>query len=531
MSQTPTNPTSSPDASSVRPEEELRFEQAAFFEQATEAIVVRDLSHRVIYWNRSAEQLYGWSAAEALGRSVPELLYANADAYLEADRAARAKGEWRGEIEQIAKGGRVVAVEGRWILVADAQGRPKSILAINAEASARRQLEHQFLRAQRVDSIGTLTGGIAHDLNNLLAPIIMGSGLLQRFELPEAGREIARNIEQSARRGAELVKQVLAFARGVESGRVALPPEQLIREIAGIVANTFPKNIRLESELAPDLWLVSGEPTQLNQVLLNLCVNARDAMPGGGTLKLQAANREIDAQYAATDNTVPAGRYVVIEVHDTGVGLSRELRERIFEPFFTTKEPGQGTGLGLSTVLSIVRSHGGTVTVRSEPGHGSRFAVWLPAHAGQAAPESPAATAGPDRGHGEQILVVDDEEVVLLITRQTLETFGYRVITAGDGAQAVGHYAVHQQDIALVLTDLMMPVMDGPMLIASLQRINPQVRLIAASGLHTSAYRARAAGLGVRHFLTKPYTTDVLLAMVRKVLAEEMPAGTTRSPV
>ena len=507
-------------------------EQAALLDKANDAILVRDLQHRILYWNRAAERLYGWTAAEAVGRSVQELLYGISSAFLDATKEVLAKGEWTGEIDQFAKDGRTITVEGSWTLVRDEAGRPKSILAINSDVTERKQLQRQFLRAQRMESIGTLAGGIAHDLNNLLAPIVMGAGLLQRQELSETGREVLRNIERSARRSTELVKQVLSFARGVEGERIPLQLGHIVREVSHIIASTFPRNVAFEANLPPDLWLVLGDATQLNQVLLNLCVNARDAMPDGGRLALRAANRRIDAQYAATDRTVPAGDYVLVEVADTGCGMSREVQDRIFEPFFTTKDLGKGTGLGLSTVLGIVRSHGGAVTAQSEPGRGSTFRIWLPA---QAEPVSETVAVAPraalPEGRGELILVVDDELPVLTITRQTLEAFGYRVLTAGDGAQAVGLYALQQKEIAAVLTDLMMPVMDGPMLIASLQRINPQVRLVAATGLNTSEYVNRARNLGVVRFLTKPYTADALLSMMHEVLAgsPEKPADAPSS--
>jgi PAS domain S-box-containing protein len=499
------------DLSERKRAEQRVAEQAALLDKANDAILVRDLSHRILYWNRAAERLYGWTAAEALGRSVEELLYGASGAFLDATKEVLAKGEWTGEIDQLAKDGRTITVEGSWTLVRDEAGRPKSILAINSDVTERKQLQRQFLRAQRMESIGTLAGGIAHDLNNLLAPIIMGAGLLQRQELSETGREVLHNIERSARRSTELVKQVLSFARGVEGERIPLQLGHIVREIS---------HVTFEANLPPHLWLVLGDATQLNQVLLNLCVNARDAMPEGGRLTLRAANRRIDAQYAATDHTVPAGDYVVVEVADTGTGMGREVQDRIFEPFFTTKDLGKGSGLGLSTVLGIVRSHGGAVSVQSEPGRGSTFRVWLPAQA-EPVPEPAAAAARPEspEGRGEQILVVDDELPVLTITRQTLEAFGYRVLTAGDGAQAVGLYAIHQKEIAAVLTDLMMPVMDGPMLIASLQRINPQVRVVAATGLKASEYVNRAKALGVVRFLSKPYTADTLLSMMHEVLA------------
>lgn len=518
------------DLSERKRAEQRVAEQAALLDKANDVILVRDLDHRILYWNRAAEQLYGWTAAEVVGRPVQELLYPTSNAYFDATKEVLSKGEWVGEIDQVAKDGRNITVEGSWTLVRDEAGRPKSILTINSDVTERKQLQRQFLRAQRMESIGTLAGGIAHDLNNLLAPIVMGAGLLQRIEIPETGREVLRNIEHSARRSTELVKQVLSFARGVEGERIPLQLGHIVREVSHIVASTFPPNVTFEASLPPDLWLVVGDATQLNQVLLNLCVNARDAMPEGGRLSLRAANRHIDAQYAATDHTVPAGDYVLIEVADTGTGMSREVQDRIFEPFFTTKDLGKGTGLGLSTALGIVRSHGGAVTVQSEPGRGSTFRIWLPA---QTEPATAAATTAPrpalPEGRGEQILLVDDELPVLTITRQTLEAFGYRVLTAGDGAQAVGLYALHQKEIAAVLTDLMMPVMDGPMLIASLQRINPQVRVVAATGLKASEYVNRAKALGVIRFLTKPYTADALLSMMHEVLAGA-PAGSSEPP-
>ena len=329
---------------------------------------------------------------------------------------------------------------------------------------------------------GTLAGGLAHDLNNLLAPILMGIDLLRQLETRPDPVAVLTNMERSARRGADLVKQVLSFARGVEGERIAVHLAEIVREVRAIAQNTFPRNIAVEVEIPADLWAVTGDPTQLNQVLLNLCVNARDAMPRGGRLGVAARNLVVDALSAAFNRGVPAGRYVLLEVSDTGCGLPVD---RIFEPFFTTKEVGKGTGLGLSTVLGIVRSHGGVINVYSEPPKGSVFKVYLPAQpAGDSA--GPVAAAPPEalpRGHGELILLVDDEPAILEVTQCTLETFGYRVITAEDGAQAIALFAAHPHEVAVVITDIMMPVMDGPALILALRRIDPKVRIIAASGL------------------------------------------------
>lgn len=496
-------------------------EQAALLDQARDAILVRDLDHQILYWNRGAERLYGWTADEAVGSSIKELLYRDPGTFLAATSAALTNGEWVGELEQITKAGHVLAVEARWTLMRDAEGAPKAILAINTDITERKKIELQFMRAQRMESIGTLAGGIAHDLNNLLSPIIMGVDLLRQLDPHPRAVGVLDNIGRSAKRGAELVRQVLSFARGVEGTRVSLQISHLLRELGSIVANTFPKNIRFERRVAADLWTVVGDPTQLNQVLLNLCVNARDAMPDGGRLVLEARNVEIDQHYAAMDRGITLGRYVVIQVSDEGTGMSKEVQERAFEPFFTTKELGKGTGLGLSTALGIVRGHGGFFNVYSEVGKGSVFKIHLPAQTDRtdSTPSLPDREALP-RGQGECILVVDDESSILSITKQTLETFGYRVIVAEDGARALALYTGHRSEIALVLTDMMMPIMDGPALIAALRRLDPSVRIIAASGLNANGNMAKGGQAGARHFLAKPYSADRLLTLLRTVLAE-----------
>ncbi len=502
-------------------------EQATLLDKAQDAILVRCLEHRILFWNRSAERLYGWTREEAVGRSVRELHYRDTAAFDQAMAITLEKGEWVGEIEQLTKTGAKVTVEGHWTVVRDDAGKPKSILAINTDITERKKLEQQFLRAQRMESIGTLAGGIAHDLNNLLVPIMMSVGLLRQTGPGENAEPILVNIERSARRGAELVKQVLSFARGVEGARVTIQPIHIIREVEGIVQNTFPKNITCVLKLPLDIWTIQGDPTQINQVLMNLCVNARDAMAGGGRLTVSASNVEIDEQYGVMNRGVAAGRYVVLEVSDEGCGMPQEVVDRVFEPFFTTKDLGKGTGLGLSTVIGIVRSHGGFVNVYSEVGEGSAFKVYLPALSDSVTSESgpPVAESLP-RGKGEMIMVVDDEVSILSITRQTLEAFGYRVVTAEDGAQAISVYALHRDEIALVLTDMMMPIMDGPALVTALRRINPRVRIIAASGLNAEGHSGRATVAGVRHFLAKPYSAEVMLTLIRKVLTESL----TRPP-
>lgn len=508
-----------------RAEEKLR-EQATLLNKAQDAIIVRDLQHRIRYWNQGAERLYGWTEAEAIGQSIVALLYGDSAAFESAAAAILEHGEWIGQLQHRSRKGKNLVIESRWTLVRDQAGLPKSILSINTDITARQQLEQQFLRAQRLESIGTLAGGIAHDLNNLLAPILMGVDLLRESNPDHQSLEVIENIGQSARRGADLVKQVLSFARGVEGARVTVPIMHLLREIEAIVVNTFPKNIHLQIECPDDLSPVVGDPTQLHQVLLNLCVNARDAMPQGGRLRLAAHNVEVAAEDSALEPGVAAGKYVVLEVSDEGVGMSPTVLERVFEPFFTTKEVGKGTGLGLSTVLGIVRSHGGLLRVSSEEGQGTVFRVFLLA---QAEPKARSGVANVAKhlppGQGEGILVVDDEGAILILARQTLQSFGYRVWTAAGGAQALDLHAEHRKEIGAVITDLMMPGMDGAALIAALRERDPDLVIIAASGRPREDTAPPDQSAQPDAFLPKPYSAQALLTTLRTVLDARPPAG------
>jgi PAS domain S-box-containing protein len=392
------------------------------------------------------------------------------------------------------------------------------------DLSERKKLEQQFLRAQRVESIGSLAGGIAHDLNNILAPIMLSVGLLKsECDSPKA-RAILKTVADSAQRGADIVGQVLSFARGLEGRRTEVQPKLLFQELESIIKDTFPKDIQLQFCVPDDTWTLFGDPTQVHQILLNLCVNARDAMPGGGDLTISAENYILDEHHAKMNNQAKAGRYVSITVTDSGTGIPLEIIDRIFEPFFTTKEPNKGTGLGLSTVMAIVKSHEGIANVYSECGKGTTFKVYLPAmetlSAGQINPMQQAILP---RGNGETIMVVDDEASILAITCQTLEHFGYRVLNAHDGAEAVAIYAEKKSDIAVVLTDMMMPIMGGTSLVSVLLRINPEIKIVTSSGLSSHGGMNSFSEAAVKHFLTKPYTAETLLKTMRAVLDEGPP--------
>jgi len=505
------------DMTSHKRTEQKIQEQAALLDVATDAILVQDLNNRILYWNQGAELIYGWKADEAKGLNVLELLYKDSPHREDVLVSVTLKGSWQGELHQITKSGKQIIVSSRWTLVRDQAEQPTSILTVNTDITANKQLEAQFLRAQRLESIGTLASGISHDLNNVLTPILLSAQLLQMLHKDQQSQRLLQLQQTNVKRGAALVKQVLAFARGVEGERTILQPRHLISEIQQIVKQIFPKSIELYTDISPELWTVFGDATQLHQVLMNLVVNAQDAMPNGGTLTLVAENLVIDQNYAQMNLDAQVGSYVVITVSDTRTGISPKISPQIFEPFFTTKEIGKGTGLGLSTVMGIIKSHGGFINVYSEVSKGTQFKVYLPVVSGIHLQQ--AEDIELPIGHQEMILVVDDEPAIVEITKTALKTHNYKVFTANDGIEALALYAEHQDEISLVLTDMTMPSMDGSTTIRTLQKLNPQLKIIAVSGLASNEQVASEAGIGVKAFLSKPYTARELLNTINGVLS------------
>jgi len=498
-------------------------EQAALLDIATDAIIVQDLQGKILFWSKGAESLYGWQSAEALNQNVAALLFKQASPQLRAAQISVVDaGEWQGELRQVTRSGKEITVENRWTLVRNEQAAPQAILVVNTDITEKKSLEAQFLRAQRMESIGILAGGIAHDLNNVLAPILMAVQLLEKKLPDEQSHRLLATLEANTKRGADLIKQVLSFARGLEGKRTILQVRHLIAEIEKIAKETFPKSIEVSTDLARNLWTVSGDATQLHQVLMNLCINARDAMTEGGTLRITAENRVLDQQDTQMNIEAQPGSYVMVAIADTGSGIPPEIVDRIFEPFFTTKELGKGTGLGLSTVLGIVKSHRGFINVHSQLGQGTEFKVYLPAMTGTEF-QQPEDLEMP-HGHGETVLLVDDEAPIRAVTKTTLEMYNYKVLTAGNGIEAVALYAQHQKTIDIVVTDMLMPGMDGPTAIHTLQAINPQVKVIAVSGLTTNDKLNEATSRNVKAFLPKPYTAHKLLSILHAVLhAPESP--------
>ena len=495
--------------------------QSAALNAAANTVVITDVQGTILWVNDAFTTLTGYPRAEAIGQNLRILKSGEhpREFYEEMWKTTLSGRVWRGQIRNIRKDGTLYDEETTITPLKDTVGRINHFIAIKSDITEKLALEKQYLRAQRLEGIGTLASGVAHDLNNILAPILMAAPLLRR-ELPAETREsIVATIEASAERGREVVRQVLTFARGQDGQRLRLDLTHLIKEMAGIARATFSKTITVIPRFPPDLWPLMGDPTQLHQVLLNLAVNARDAMPVGGTLTFSGENLTIDENYASMVPGAHPGDYVVLKVSDTGTGIPRDVIDRIFDPFFTTKEVGKGTGLGLSTVIGIVKSHGGVVHVQSEPGHGTTFQVFLPAVPGaEAEARAPAESAAPS-GHGELVLVVDDEEAIRSVTELLLRQAGYQVLTAADGTEAMALYAGRRHEIKAVLTDSVMPHFDGLALARALKRIDPEVRIVATSGRWEDGREAAFHELGVRAFLTKPYHADKLLSTLHDALA------------
>ena len=503
-------------------EEEQLHEQAALLDHAQDAIIVRDLEGRVLYWNKSAERISGWLASEAIGKNICALLYQdNLSNYEAAMTALTEKREWVGELSQRTKDGREIIAECHWTLVPGEADKPASVFAINTDITEKKKLEAQFLRAQRMESIGTLASGIAHNLGNLLSPILLSFQLLKRKFTDEESQHMLAILQINAERAGEMIRQVLEFARGIQGERIELLPTHVMREVASILEGTLPKSIDVELSIAEDLLPVVGDANQLHQVLMNLCVNARDAMPDGGSLTIGGENTYIDENYARMQLEAKPGQYVVISVADTGVGIPADVLGRIFEPFFTTKELGKGTGLGLPTIRAIVKGHDGFINVYSEVGKGTEFRIYIPA---ATTPEAKSlAGVQPDVpvGHGELILIIDDELPILEVARKTLEDNGYKVLTASDGAEGLALYADHRKEVDAVLIDMVMPYLDGAATIRALRKLDPAVKIIASSGLAANDKLFEDSAVGVRDFLSKPYSAEKLLRALSAILAAQ----------
>ena len=500
-------------------ESDARFHQVV--ENIPEALWMFELeTKRVVYVSPRYAEIWGQSDTSLRESPQAWLESIHPDDWARINAvAAREHGAGDSETYRIVRpDGTVRWIRHRTFAARDASGNVRRLIAVAEDTTEQKKLEEQFLRSQRMEAIGTLAGGVAHDLNNILAPVLMTAELLTARATERRDRELLAMMAKGAQRAADTVKQLLLFSRGAEGQRGLVQPQHLLKEMAGIMRETFPREITIVEAPAPDLWPVVADASQLHQVLMNLCVNARDAMPNGGTLTIGAANVQLGPDDLLLHADARPCHYLVLSVADTGHGIAPEIINRIFDPFFTTKGPNRGSGLGLSTVVGIMRSHGGFLTVQSEPGRGTLFTGYLPA-AGETAFSALASTPPPaPLGRGELILVVDDEPAIREAMREILELHQYRVLSAADGREALNVYVMERDNVRLVLTDVMMPVMNGTALVRALRALDPDIKVVATSGLDHDGKRTELAQLGVSEILMKPFKSAQLLELVRRQL-------------
>ncbi len=500
-------------------ERTLRLQSGAL-EAAANAVVITDAAGRVEWVNAAFTTLSGWPLIDCIGRRMDELLGGTL-APAEFDRIWTAvhRGEvWRGEVTNTRRDGRRWTGEMTLTPLRDHDGEISHCVAIKQDISDRKLMEARFLQAQRMEAMGNLAGGIAHDLNNILSPIVMIASLLRTQLADREHQELMEMVHREARRGGDIIKQLLTFSRGLGGDRTVVQMRYVIAELVRMLRETLPREIVISYRWDPGVWPVLADQTQMHQIALNLCINARDAMPEGGRLEIHLANATLTRGDPVLPPGAEPGPYLILEVRDTGVGIPADVREKIFEPFFTTKPLGKGTGLGLSTVLGIARGHDGFVTVESEPGRGSAFRIHLPAKPEIAAEDAGASPQETISGAGRLVLVVDDEENVRLATQVVLSAEGFTVCTAENGRDALQVFAAHADTVALVITDVMMPVMGGIALVRRLRELNPALPIIATSGLADTEKKDELIRLGVTQVLPKPASAEELLAAVQDAL-------------
>jgi PAS domain S-box-containing protein len=498
-------------------------------ENLEQCIFLKDRDLRFLAGNRRFCEVLGFPESELVGKTDADLYPPELAAKYQADdRRVLAEGKRLELEEHNPSQGELRTVRVVKTPVRDAQGQNVGVLGIFWDVTDQRALEAQLRQAQKMEAVGQLAGGVAHDFNNILTIILGNAGLL-RASIPEgnAARELVQATEKAALRAAELTRKMLGFSRRTA---LHLEPASLnacVEETVALLHRTIDPRIRLTVVLASDLWQVQADPGQVNQVLMNLCINARDAMPAGGTLHLETANVVLGDDAVRLRLEARAGEFVRLRVQDSGTGISPEVMPRIYEPFFTTKEPGRGTGLGLAMVFGIVKQHRGWLECASRSGEGTRFEVYLPRSVAQPGPAADRPNRSPCQGH-ETILLVDDEAMIRNLGRTILQGYGYRVQLAEDGLAAVELYRRERGHIDLVVLDLTMPRLSGQDTLRQLVQIDAGVRVLFASG-YSAEHIAGPSGDHVLGFVGKPYCPQELALAVRTALdRHRLPDGAVR---
>ena len=497
-------------------DDQLRLVQQALA-QLRESVVIttKDLDEPgplIVYANQAFTRITGWKPEELIGKS-PRILQGPRTTRKTLDRlrAQLAKGEaFEGEDINYRKDGTEFNID--WYIepLRDVKGQINYWVAVQRDVTERNELQAQLLRAQRLEGIGLLASGIAHDLNNVLAPVMLGCEVLRDYIVDQDAMKFLGLLDDSAKRGAGLVRQILSFARGITGATALIDPRHLMHEIATMAKATFPKTIRIVEEAAANVGTVEADATQLHQVLLNLCINARDAIAEEGTITLSASKvQSTEVLHTAREELAP-GNYMLLSVSDTGSGMPPEVAAKIFDPFFSTKAPDKGTGLGLSTVAMIVKNLRGGIALRSSPGQGTTFSIYLPLAEATATETGEADSQSVRNGNGRSVLIADDEVAVAEIMKETLEAAGYKVTLAHDGIQALAVAGDAQPEIAVI--DLLMPRSGGLATMRELRARFPQLRIVAISGL--SASETEKSADGAEAVLQKPFTLHKLLRAV-----------------
>jgi PAS domain S-box-containing protein len=496
----------------------------AAVEHAAEGVIVTDASGIIQYVNSAEEAITGYSSDELIGQN-PSILKSgkhNDDFYRKLWGTINAGKVWTGRFINKRKEGTEYHEDATISPVYDKSGKLKNFVAVKHDVTKQIQLQEQLFQAQKMEAVGTLAGGIAHDFNNLLQ-VVLGYAevMLLRKKEGESDYVDLHKIYQAGKRGADLVRSLLTFSRKVEAQYVPVNLNEEITTVRDLLFNTIPKIIKIDLHLSEDRWSVQADKPQIAQILMNLGVNARDAMPDGGTLTIETTNIQLDEEYCGIHPEAKPGNYVLLTVSDTGRGMDKEILSHIFEPFFTTKEPGKGTGLGLATVYGIVKNHEGFINCNSEIGHGTTFKIYLPTIQTKQILESPHVEMITTGGI-ETILLVEDDGVIRDLCAELLVGVGYNVISAGNGKEALEIYQKEKDRISLILLDLIMPVMDGWQCLVKILHINPNAKVIIASGFIESGLAKGLEAKGAKGFVQKPFDMSQLLTTIREVLDKDV---------
>lgn len=487
-----------------------------------DAVVAHDMESRVLYWNQAAEKLYGWTADEIHGRPVERIFYLDSAGYENALDELRDQGVWDGELRQIDRERDEHIVRSRQRLVRDADGNPSYVLAHNTDITALKKQADAEARAHHVRSSSILAGGMVHELNNALAPIMLSSAMLKRSVQDPKARNMVAMIEKCANKGAELIADLLAFERGRGGGSDVIRRTQVERAIKRACDELVTEDIVLKLDVVEDLWECRGEPSELAKVYRAVVENACEAMPDGGVLQIQVGNRLFDENFENLAPEAKAGAYVSFVFTDTGFGIDKSILNRVAEPFFTTKEPKQGHGFGLSSSQAIIKGHNGFMVLESEHGQGTTLSIFIPADiSAEKVKGSTPPFAVTKEGNGKLVLVADDEFFIRETIKKTLEERGYDVITAQDGTEALAIFASRIGEIDLVVTNVEMPFMDGPALCRALKKLKPDAKVLVSSGHKQQEKVQEIKASGVQHFLAKPYTAENLADRVHAILSGE----------